>query len=225
MFMKEKCKIEEQSYCFAIFKMPFMHRLTQSMAENTYYRSRGKNIVKVKIDTNNSRTLKQQQQRAKMRTLIPLCKALNTPIHAGFPERSTDFSAWNAFVSLNVGHVSVTEDLEATVDYENLLVAEGSLEMLEDITVTADAETHSLLFSHAAEDYGYGSEPTDVLHAVVLEKGLMRSRMFTLNTRSESEPVSVEIPEKWDMENLEVYVFFLSEDGRKASDSRHVTLT
>ena len=205
--MKEKCKIEEQSYCFAIFKMPFMHRLTQSMAENTYYRSRGKNIVKVKIDTNNSRTLKQQQQRAKMRTLIPLCKALN------------DFSAWNAFVSLNVGHVSVTEDLEVTVDYENLLVAEGSLEMLEDITVTADAETHSLLFSHAAEDYGYGSEPTDVLHAVVLEKGLMRSRMFTLNTRSESEPVSVEIPEKWDMENLEVYVFFLSEDGRKASDS------
>ena len=185
-------KNEAQSYCFAIFKMPFMHRLTQSMAENTYYRSRGKNIVKVKIDTNNSRTLKQQQQRAKMR----------------------DFSAWNAFVSLNVGHVSVTEDLEVTVDYENLLVAEGSLEMLEDITVTADAETHSLLFSHAAEDYGYGSEPTDVLHAVVLEKGLMRSRMFTLNTRSESEPVSVEIPEKWDMENLEVYVFFLSEEGR-----------
>ena len=111
-----------------------------------------------------------------------------------------------------MGHVSVTEDLEVTVDYENLLVAEGSLEMLEDITVTADAETHSLLFSHAAEDYGYGSEPTDVLHAVVLEKGLMRSRMFTLNTRSESEPVSVEIPEKWDMENLEVYVFFLSEE-------------
>ena len=115
--MKEKCKIEEQSYCFAIFKMPFMHRLTQSMAENTYYRSRGKNIVKVKIDTNNSRTLKQQQQRAKMRTLIPLCKALNTPIHAGFPERPTDFSAWNAFVSLNVGHVSVTEDLEVTSDF------------------------------------------------------------------------------------------------------------
>ena len=71
--MREKCKIEEQSYCFAIFKMPFMHRLTQSMAENTYYRSRGKNIVKVKIDTNNSRTLKQQQQRAKMRTHADPC--------------------------------------------------------------------------------------------------------------------------------------------------------
>ena len=212
------------SKCFAIFKMPFMHRLEQSMAENTYYRSRGKNIVKVKIDSNASNTLKQQQQRLKMQTLIPLCKALNTPIHSGFPERPQDFTAWNAFVSANVAHISVTEDLEVTVEYENLRVAEGSLEVLEDITAVAEAETHSLIFTHAAEDYGYGSEPTDMLYAVVLEKRLMRSRLFPLNTRNDSEPASVQIPEKWDMENLEVYVFFLSEDGRKASNSTYVTL-
>lgn len=42
----------------AIFKMPFMYKLTQSMADNTYCRTRGKNVVKTKIDTNSSNTEK-----------------------------------------------------------------------------------------------------------------------------------------------------------------------
>ena len=71
----------------AIFKMPFMHRLTQSMAENTYVRSKGQNIIKTKIDKNTSNTLEQQMQRLRMKQLIYLCKVLNTPIHSSFPER------------------------------------------------------------------------------------------------------------------------------------------
>ena len=199
--------------------------MTQSMAENTYYRSRGKNIVKVKIDTNNSRTLKQQQQRAKMRTLIPLCKALNTPIHAGFPERPTDFSAWNAFVSLNVGHVSVTEDLEVTVSYPDVLCAQGRwIKLPRTMSVSADAEMRSLTFTHAAEENGTMRYGDDMLYAMVVDTDLQDAELYELNARNNSEPVMITLPDDWDMDALAVYVFALTADKKKASNSKYMEI-
>lgn len=80
-------KLEGDVLVLAIFRMPFMHRLTQSMADNTYVRARGKNIIKTKIDVNTSNTPPQAVQRLKMKCTVELCKALNGVIHAGFPER------------------------------------------------------------------------------------------------------------------------------------------
>ena len=68
----------------AVFKMSFIHKLTKSMANNTYYHSRGQNILKTKIDSNSSNTLPQQKQRAKMGVLFALCKVFNSAIKIGF---------------------------------------------------------------------------------------------------------------------------------------------
>lgn len=213
-------KLEGDMLVLAIFRMPFMHRLTQSMADNTYVRARGKNIIKTKIDVNTSNTPPQAVQRLKMKCTIELCKALNGVIHAGFPERPADFTPWNAFTHANVEKVTVSEELEASVPYDKLLVAQGGLTPLEgNITVTADADAGTLTFTHTAEEFGYGCNPTDVIYAAVMDEVRMRSRMYKLMTREEDSTMEVTLPAGWKTESVAVYVFALSENRRKASDS------
>lgn len=203
----------------AKFKMPFMHRITQSMADNTYVRSKGKNILKTKIEENSSNTAKQQKQRLKMKTVVQLCKAFNAAAHMGFPERPIDFTSWNAFTRANLPAVTVSDNLEVSIDYEKLRVSQGSLEVMEDVEVVKNAEEHSLTFTHSGESYGYGMNADDLLHAVVFEQTKRHSRVFKLNEREDELPMSIHIPTTWDMEQLSVYVFVLSANGRKASDS------
>lgn len=57
----------------AVFRSSFLHELKKSVAENTYYRSRGQNIMRFKIATNHSKTPKQQQQRAWLKRCVELC--------------------------------------------------------------------------------------------------------------------------------------------------------
>lgn len=203
----------------ALFEMPFMHRLRKSMAKNTYCRTRGKNVMKVKIDENTSKTPKQLDQRSKMKEAVRLCKAFNAAIHLGYPEIPVDFTEWNAFVSVNMGAISVNDAKEVVVDFESLLVAKGSLEPAEEVQVEKDAEAHTLSFTHLVESFGYGMNEDDQLYAVVLEQQKMRSRVYPLNERRDDAPAVVNVLPSWGMDNLLVYVFFLSADGRKASDS------
>lgn len=209
----------------AIFKMPFMYKLTQSMADNTYCRTRGKNVVKTKIDTNSSNTEKQQVQRLKMKQLMQLCKVFHAAIKVGFHGHPRDYTPWNAFVSANGEVVQVDDQMSVTIDYDRILVAKGSREVVEGVTVVKDADARTLTFSHEAGDFGYGAEPTDVLYAVVLEKQKLRSKLFRLNTRKDNDSVSVPLPARWDMANLLVYVFVLSENGKVASDSLVIPVT
>ena len=161
---EEKENPAKTALILAIFKMPFMHKLTKSMAENTYVRSKGQNILKTKIDSNTSKTLEQQMQRLRVKQLTQLCKVLNTPIRKGFVERWATWSAWNAFQSAATPAILVSEALEVTVDYEKLPVAKGSLEFeIENVSISSDSDAGTLTVTSPASDYGFGSEPTDTL--------------------------------------------------------------
>lgn len=208
----------------SIIKLPFIYRIRKSMADNTYCFSRGKNILKVKIDVNSSNTLKQQMQKVRMKESTRLCKMFNAAAHTGFPERPVDFTAWNAFTQANMGAISVDEAMNPVVDYEAVLVAHGGLEPVENVQAEKDAEGHTLSVSHLADDFGYGMNRDDQVFAVVAEQEKGRSRVYPLNERQDGDSVTVTVPASWGMDHLLLYVFALSADGRKASDSVFVPL-
>ena len=149
---------------------------------------------------------------------------LNTPIHSSFPERKRTETEWNAFIRAAMPSISVSEDLEVSVDYETLLIAQGSLEVIEEVSITQDAEANTLTVTYPASDYGYGSEPTDTVQLVLLEKEKMRSRMFQVGTRGEDCTETIQVPSGWTVENISAYVFMLSANGRKASNSISVPI-
>lgn len=208
----------------AKFRSTIFCELSKSMADNTFYRSRGQNIVRTKIGKNTSKTLKQQMQREKMKEVFKLSDTLLDVSDVGFPGREIRLTASNAFTRANSKAVTVTKELEVTVDYEKLLVSKGKRYLPESISATADAETHSLTITYEAEEFGRRAEGSDTVYAAVLEKSLMRAKLYTLGERQASDPAVVAIPQSWAMENLEVYAFVVSANGREASDSIHLTL-
>lgn len=205
----------------AVFKMPFMHYISKSIADNTYCRTRGQNVVKTKIVKNTSNTLEQQIQRQRVKTMTELCKAFDEAIHTGFPKCKKGLTEWNVFSSINMDTIQVDDKLAVTIDYERIQVSNGNRRVVEELTVVPDAENHTLTFTHGKEDYGYGAAPTDMLYAVILEKKKMRSKVFPLNARDDDSAVTITLPSGWDMASLEGYVFVLTENKKAASNSIH----
>ncbi len=208
----------------AVFRSSFLHELKKSVAENTYYRSRGQNIMRFKIATNHSKTPKQQQQRARLKRCVELCDLFSPAIAVGFPTAPVRWSAYNAFVETNMQAVTADEAGNVNVDYERILVSKGKLMMPESLQMAWSEADHTLTFTHEEEEYGKNIRATDVLYALVAnrEKGI--SKLYKLNTHMEAGTSAVSVPEKWGKESLAVYAFMLSEDGRKASRSVHMPI-
>lgn len=198
-------------------------KLKKSAGEQTFCQRKGKTIAKMKIDENKSKTPSQQKQRARWRRLSNLELLFDTVSSISFPSRPKNLSYHNAFMQANLDAVSVNDELETTVDYARILCAKGRL-TVPHTTVEYDPETRQLTFTHKAESNGRMKEVSDMLYAVVVEKEQKETEVVELNRRSENDPVSFTLPEEWSKEELEVYVFVLSANGRKASDSKHLTL-
>lgn len=206
----------------AIFKPTAIAGGTRKSVDNlTFCRTRGRNVVKTKVGKNTSNTFLQQKQRARWVQLQELSAAFDEAILVGFPSRPDHLTPHNAFLRKNAKAVKISDELEATVAFEKMVCSEGKL-LVPSTTVTAEAEQHRLTFTHDSESYGKRRMPNDLLHAIVIEKSINEGRFFPLNKREEDEPVSVTLPASWDMENLGVYVFVLSENGHKASNTLYL---
>lgn len=211
--------------CFAIFEStPITENVRKSISNQTFYTMRGLNIARKKNGKNSSKTQAQMVQRTRWTKVLDLEALFEPASQIGFPRRKTTETYHNAFMSANTNAeaVSVSEDLEVTVNYPEILCAQGRLKLPRSLSVSADAETRTLTFTHAAEGNGCRRYANDQLYALVVETTLEDSELYELGTRSESEPVAVTLPEDWDMDSLAIYVFATTADGKKASNSKYL---
>lgn len=206
----------------AIFESTAFDRLRKSFGNLTVYHSRGQNILKGKVsEINDANTLEQQKNRRKMKTLVGLCSLYEQALSIGFPQRPQNYTPDNMFFQENKAVVTVDEQLNVTIDYEKIIVAKGN-RMLPEVSVARDFENNRLTFTHQAEEFVRHGAGDDQLYTVLLERELQRVKVLRLNVRMDVDPVVVSLPEKWEMENLMVYVLILSKDMKNASTSRFV---
>ena len=211
----------------AIFNStPITEGVRQSISNQTFAIVRGQNVARKKISRNSSKTVPQQQQRARMKRIADVEELFELSSEIGFPKRPATWTTANAFTSANLknGALTVDDTLEVTVDYAQILCSQGRRKLPRKFTVTADAESRTLTFTHSVELRGRNRNVNDKLYAMVVAPELEDAELFDLGTRAESEPMTINVPEGWDMASLEIYVFALSPNGRIASDSRHLTV-
>lgn len=199
-------------------------RIKRSVGEQTFCQVNGQNVVKMKIEENTSNTPAQQRQRRIFTELSDWGNIFGEAAALGFPTRQRQLSVQNAFMQANAEVVSVSEEGEITVDYTQIACSKGRLDVPK-VTVTCTGEPPVLTFTHPAQKNGRCRKATDRLYAAVLEKELEEVEVFELNKRSEAEAVTAELDEAWKKENLCVYVFVLSENGDKASDTKYVEVS
>lgn len=204
----------------ALFKSTAFSKLRKSFGNLTTCRSRGQNIVKEKVsEVFNPNTISQQVQRNRMKTLVELGGVYAQPIGLGFPKRPREYSPDNMFVQLNKEAVEVSDELKVTINYKDIIVAKGNRE-LPQVSVTLDTETSTLVFTVDQEESVRHAADDDVLYAAVLEQNLKRVKLFQVCERKTTTLESINLPAKWATDQLLVYVFMLSKDGKNASMSR-----
>ncbi len=211
--------------CMAIFQSTAFSKMRKSFGNLTTYRSKGKNIVKEKVtEVSNPKTLPQRKQRTKFPALVELSGVLSQALSLGFASRPKDYTPENYFVHLNKEAMSAGDDLEVMVDYEALVLSKGNRALPSEMSVSADAESHSLTFTIGMEEFVVHSALDDEFYATVLEKEKMQAKVFLLGTRAEVSEHVANLPASWDMEQLEVYVFVVSKTHKKASKTVYLTV-
>lgn len=218
-------KVKTILICMAIFKSTAFSRLRKSFGNLTTCRSKGKNIVREKVtDVKNPRTLKQQKQRARFVVLVDLSGVFSPAVVLGFVTCPEECTPENFFVHLNQNMVEVSDDLEVTVDYEHLVLSKGKRAVPSEMSVSGDAESHVLIFTIVAEEFMSHSAPDDEFYAVVLEKEKKEVKVELLGERADISTLQIEVPGKWDMEQLAIYVFVLSKKHDKSSKTVYLPL-
>lgn len=196
--------------------------IKNSIGNITYCKFRDLNVLKGKVMKNQSNTLAQQMQRKRFPEYIEIAYLCSEASEVGFPGRPRRHSPDNAFVKANKGNVTVNEDLEVSVDYTKLVCSAGMLKEPR-VTATVDPETGTLTFTMKETAlYGKRCAKTDLVYALIIEKAQHESIFSKLGTREGTTQATVSIPGEWARDELEVYVFVTSANGRQASKTVYV---
>lgn len=208
----------------SIFRSLLFKELRKSAADDTFCRSRGRNILKSKISRNSSKTLLQQKQRTKMKVLVELSRVYAPAVQCGFPTRIVGRTKYNEFVAANKDAITVDDELKVTVDYSRIACSKG-MRRVPGIIVKMEEGGKALGFTCEADTlYGTDAKPDDVIYTLLVEKEKKLGKLCELGSRKECTTKTVSLPDRWLAENLEIYVFILSANKRQASPTVYLTL-
>lgn len=198
-----------------------MGALIGSVGKVSYYMRYSDNIARRKGEERKaSDSPAAVEQRAKFGAVAHLSRMLRPAVGIGFPQRKRGLSPRNAFHQLNKDACSVEEKV-IVVDYERVMCANGGL-MVPEVTVTYNAATGKFLFEQESEGEDEGCNASDQVYAVLLERSLEVSRLVKLRARGESGSTSAVLPKRWNRDEVVVYVFAVSDDGKEASKSLYM---
>lgn len=200
--------------------------MRKSVGNQTFCTLNGQRIARKKIKKNNSRTIRQQIQRKRFAVEKDLEVLFADALAIGFPGRPRTHQTWNAFSAANLNErvIEVDDDLVATVNFEEIVCAKGRLRLPDHVSITHDTENNALAFTVTAEGNGAGRKDDDEVYALVVEKMALDSLLVNLGQRGDGGMASVDLKSGWEAANLAVYLFVVSADGRKASNSQYVVV-
>lgn len=205
----------------AEFNSYLLGKARKSVGNITLCYTRRKNIAKAKVfSRKDNPTPEMLSQRARMRTLVQLGRGLLPVVRRGFVGNGYGTTS-NAFVSLNMGAVTVDDKYVATVDYDALKVAAGLIYPPKvSVTYSEEGDSKSYAFAQVMqeEEDGYAMVD-DLVYAVLYEQVLGRARLVALRARGEGGSTTYALPDEWDNKNVKVYCFATLKNGKRASDS------
>ena len=208
----------------AEFNSYLLGKARRSVGNITLCYTRSKNIAKAKVfSRKDNPTPEILDQRARMKALVSLSRKIIPVIRKGFVGIGNGTTS-NAFVARNMGAVNVDEKHVGTVDLDQLKLAAGILYPPK-VTVAYSTGSQKYTFEQEmqGEEDGFALQD-DRVYGVLYETVLERARLVTLRDRGESGSTSYALPEDWNNENVKVYCFATSKNGRQASDSRVLTI-
>jgi hypothetical protein len=165
----------------------------------------------------NPRTEAQVMQRTKFMVTIDFLKPITPFIRVGFKNYASRQTAFNAAMSYNVKNAVTGVFPDYEMDYSNILVSRGSLLPAEN--ADAVAAERSLNFTWSDNSGVSNATETDQAMALVYN-GTKGESVFSTTTGDRSSgSATLNVPENWIGDTVEVYLGFISENGSLVANS------
>ncbi|HAH25617.1 MAG TPA: hypothetical protein DCL77_17975 [Prolixibacteraceae bacterium] len=167
----------------------------------------------------NPRTAAQQDQRARMGTIVQFLSPLKAFLRVGFKKQAIKMSAFNAATSYNLAHAITGTYPDYGVDYSKVLISQGKLPgaLNPQIISTTSGQ---IKFTWEDNSLNNGAMGNDRALLVVYnpEKGLVVTS-FGDSIRAEGSQM-ITLPSKFEGTEVQCYIAFQNANQTVISDSR-----
>jgi hypothetical protein len=176
----------------------------------SYMRSLAQNVK-------NPRTDAQMTQRSKFALTLAFLKPITNYVRVGFKPYATKQTAFNAAMSYIVANAISGEYPNHTLDFAKVLVSRGSLFPVENASAEADAGKITISWT---DNSGISDAlPTDVAMPLVFNP-LKVEAVFSTSAAARADGMAeINLPADWVGDNVEVYLGFVSADGKAIANS------
>lgn len=202
----------------------YNHTFQGVLGDKVYFKRADEYFARIRVnEVKASQSDEAVERRLQFGTIGKLGKAMKYVTTSSFPNRPKRETATNTFVRLNYGCCTVS-DGTATIDYPSLKFSDGQLRR-PTVSMTYLEEEHSLSFTVTPPSKVYaGCWATDRVCAVLLDEEYNQAMFEELGTRGDGGMVTVALDEQWAKENVHVYVFCVTEDGKDVSPTTYMPI-
>ncbi len=155
----------------------------------------------------NPRTTAQQTQRAKFGFIATMARAFSTAVKLGFKPicDGTPIPQRSMFIKKNIGIVDVTDPAAPTIEYSDIVCAEGGLPSASFGSASfADPLSVTVPLTDTTDVPGAGAN--DEVYAFVYNPA-QKSGILSKAERRNQEEITVAVPAVWNGERVHVYGF------------------
>lgn len=201
----------------AVLDSSIAFRARKSFGNLTLRFTGGRIIASQRVTTSNQpNTIAQKKQKFKMRLLGKLSKVFQEQHQVSFNDRKPYHSTYNKFVSINKDAVTVDNNLDTTIHWEQILASKGLLPKVSLITnVTHVAGTVTIEWNNAA-----GAEYDNDYISVTIVNSSNNDFVSTATTTTRAaETIQVTMPIPTTGDDVKIYIAAYNPVTNQSSDS------
>lgn len=168
----------------------------------------------------NPRTPGQVKQRTKFSIMIEFLKPLTPFLRIGFKNYANRQTAFNAAMSYNVNNAVDGEVPDLELDFPKILVSRGSLLPAENAAAVASEGSLNFTWN---DNSGVGNASAgDLAMPLVFNSDKGESVFSTEAGERSAGSATMNIPDSWMGDTVEIYLGFISEDGTMVANSAYL---
>lgn len=168
----------------------------------------------------NPRTDGQVNQRTKFSVALEFLKPMTSLLQVGYKLYAQQQTAFNAAMSYILNNAITGTSPDFSVDYSNALVSRGSLTGAANAQATSTGGTVVLTWN---DNSGSGTaSQTDKALIVILNSTRSEAMYDTAGAQRSVATETISVPADWVGESVEVFLGFISEDGKSVANSVYV---
>jgi hypothetical protein len=209
----------------AISQNPLTGRTKGAFANAVFSKWKGRNTVRSKaLEVHNPRTDAQMRQRSKFAFVLAIAQTMGAVIRVGFNEVAQTISEFNAFMKENLSNGSVHwSGTEWVLVPSELVFSKGSLDPTAVTSVASVNANPHVIISYSSSATGNQSTTDQVVCS--LGNGVKKGTAIATADRA-SGSVTVTLDANAATGDVyDGYLFFISADGSKVSDSVYFSET